>query len=256
MHTASTQPVALITGANRGLGKAAAESLAHDGVAVVLTYRANADEAHAVVAQLESLGRRAVALQLEAGDVGSFGAFAETLGAALQEHWGRDTFDLLVNNAGAGVFAPFAQTTEEQFDLMVGVHLKGVYFLTQTLLPLLADGGSIINLSSGLARFSNAGFSAYAAAKGGVEVLTRYLAQELGARGITVNTLAPGAINTDFGGGMVRDSEQAQEHIASITALGRVGEPADIGDAIAGLFASRSRWITGQRIEASGGTSI
>jgi NAD(P)-dependent dehydrogenase (short-subunit alcohol dehydrogenase family) len=250
-----TAPIALITGANRGLGRSTALELARDGVDVVLTYRTNAAEADAVVAELTALGRRARALRLDTSDVASFAAFAEELRAALAEI-GYDRLDLLVNNAGTGLHAAFADTTEEQFDEMVDVHLKGVFFLTQRLLPLLADGASIVNISSGLARFSLPGSSAYAIVKGGVEVLTRYLAVELADRAITVNTLAPGAIATDFRGGAVRDTPQVRDAVAAATALGRVGEADDIGTAIAGLFASRSRWITGQRIEASGGMHL
>jgi NAD(P)-dependent dehydrogenase (short-subunit alcohol dehydrogenase family) len=251
----TTAPIALVTGANRGLGRSTALELAHDGVDVVITYRANAEEADAVVAELTALGRTARAQQLDTSDVASFAAWIEQLRDLLAET-GHERLDLLVNNAGTGLHAAFADTTESEFDAMVDVHLKGVFFLTQRLLPLLADGASIVNVSSGLARFSMAGSSAYAMAKGGVEVLTRYLAVELADRGITVNTLAPGAIATDFGGGMVRDTPQVRDAVAGMTALGRVGEADDIGTAIAGLFASRSRWITGQRIEASGGMHL
>ncbi len=251
----NTSRIALITGANRGLGRSAALELARDGVDILITYRANAAEADAVVAEIAALGRTGRALQLDTSAVASFSAFADELRGALGET-GYERLDLLVNNAGTGLHAAFADTTEEQFDEMIDVHLKGVFFLTQRLLPLLADGASIVNVSSGLARFSLPGSSAYAMAKGGVEVLTRYLALELADRGITVNTIAPGAIATDFRGGAVRDNPQARDAVAAMTALGRVGEADDIGTAVAGLFASRSRWITGQRIEASGGMHV
>ena len=249
-------PIALITGANRGLGKNAALKLAETGVDLIITYRNNADEANAVVAGIRALGRHAVALRLEVADTRGFADFAGAVSAVLASDWQRTQFDYLVNNAGSGVHASIAETTEAQFDDMVNVHLKGVFFLTQKLLPLLADGGRIVNLSSGLARFSNPGYAAYAAMKGGVEVLSRYMAQELGARGIAVNVVAPGAIETDFGGGVVRDNPAVNAHIASVTALGRVGLPDDIGGAIASLLQPGNRWISGQRIEVSGGMNL
>ncbi len=249
-------PIALITGGSRGLGRSAALHLADRGVDLVITYRSGANEAADVVRRAEAKGRRAVALPLDVARSNTFGAFAEALRAALAREWRRDRFDFLVNNAGVGVHASFVETTEEQFDELVNVHLKGTFFLTQRLLPLLRDGGRIVNVSSGLARFALPGHSAYAAMKGGVEVLTRYLAKELGGRGITVNTIAPGAIETDFGGGAVRDNEGLNRAIAAQIALGRVGLPDDIGGAVAMLLAPESRWINGQRVEASGGMLI
>jgi NAD(P)-dependent dehydrogenase (short-subunit alcohol dehydrogenase family) len=248
--------IALITGGSRGLGKSTALKLAEQGVDVVLTYLSNASEAAKVVAQIEQMGRRAVALPLDVGDSKSFRDFAAVLKRSLAQTWQREQFDHLINNAGVGVHASFAETTEAQFDELVNVHFKGTFFLTQTLLPLLADGGRIVNISSGLARFALPGYAAYAAMKGGVEVLTRYLAKELGARGISVNTVAPGAIETDFGGGAVRDNAQLNAMIASQTALGRVGLPDDIGGAIASLLSPGTAWINAQRIEVSGGQSI
>ncbi len=256
MTTATPTPIALVTGGSRGLGRATALALAAQGTDVVLTYQRNADEAASSVAQIQAMGRRAVALQLDVGDSRSFAAFTEQLRAALAQNWQREQFDFLVNNAGVGINAPFAQTTEAQFDTLVNIHLKGVFFLTQALLPLIADGGRIVNLSSGLARFAMPGYAAYAAMKGGVEVLTRYLAQELGPRGIRVNVVAPGAIATDFGGGAVRDNAQINQHIAAQTALGRVGEADDIGPVIASLLAPGTGWINGQRVEAAGGIHL
>ena len=248
----STQ-IALITGGSRGLGRDAARKLAQHGRDVILTYRSQRDEAQAVVEQIQVAGRRAVALPLDVGNNASFTNFAEQLSASLREIWQREDFDFLINNAGIGVHAPYAETSEAQFDQMVNIHLKGPFFLTQILLPLIADGGRILNVSSGLARFSLPGYAAYATMKGGVEVLSRYMAKELGERHITVNVLAPGAIETDFGGGAVRDNAQLNRFVASQTALGRAGLPDDIGDAMAMLLSPEASWITGQRIEASGG---
>ena len=254
MTTTRTEtPIALITGASRGLGRNAALALARQGTDVVLTYQRNADEAAAAVAEIQALGRRAMALQLDVANVRDFPDFAAALRTALGQTWDRARFDFLVNNAGVGVHTPFAETTEAQFDQMVDIHLKGVFFLTQTLLPLIADGGRIVNLSSGLARFALPGYAAYATMKGGVETLTRYLAKELGPRGIRVNVVAPGAIATDFGGGAVRDNAQLNAFVASQTALGRVGQPDDIGPVIAALLAPGTGWINAQRVEASGG---
>lgn len=248
MHT----PIVLITGGSRGLGRSMAQHLAGQGSDVILTYRSEAGEAQAVVAAIEAQGRRAVALPLEIGDSAGFPAFVERVRTVLAG-WGVERFDALVNNAGMGIHASFADTTEAQFDLLVNVHLKGPFFLTAALLPLIADGGRILNVSSGLTRFALPGYAAYAAMKGAIEVLSRYQAKELGVRGIGVNTLAPGAIATDFGGGAVRDNAQLNTFVAGQTALGRVGEADDIGAAVASLLSPANRWINGQRIEASGG---
>ncbi len=245
--------LALITGGSRGLGKSAALTLARQGVDIILTYHSNEAAALAVVAEIEASGARAAALRLDTGNVGSFGSFAGELRRLMTSTWQRGSFDFLVNNAGVGVHASIADTTEAQFDMLFNVHLKGVFFLTQQLLPLIADGGRIVNVSSGLTRFALPGYAAYGAMKGAVEVLTKYLAKELGPRGIAVNVLAPGAIETDFGGGAVRDNAQLNSFVASQTALGRVGLPDDIGGAIASLLSANSGWINGQRVEASGG---
>ena len=258
--TASSTPnpsrIALITGGSRGLGRSAALALAADGVDVILTYVSNEASAQAVVSEIEAKGRRAVALRLDVGDSKAFAAFADSVKTALAATWQRERFDFLVNNAGVGLHANFEDTTEAQFDMLCNIHFKGTYFLTQKLLPLIADGGRIVNLSSGLTRFSMAGTSAYAAMKGAVEVLTRYLAKELGARGIAVNTIAPGAIETDFSGGAVRDNPEVNRFVASQTALGRAGRPDDIGGVIASLLSPENGWINAQRIEASGGMLI
>lgn len=252
----TVQKIALVTGGSRGLGRASALHLARAGVDVVVTYRSDQVEADKTVAAIAELGRRGAALRLDTGDVAGFDAFAARLGALLRDTWGRTTFDYLHNNAGHGVSATLAETTERDFDDLVAVHLKGVFFLTQKLLPLIADGGAIVNVSSGLTRFTAPGLGAYAAVKGAVEVLTRYQARELGARGIRVNTIAPGATATDFGGGMIRDDEQLRGYLAGQVALGRVGEPDDIGAAVAALFGEDNRWMTAQRVEVSGGQQI
>jgi NAD(P)-dependent dehydrogenase (short-subunit alcohol dehydrogenase family) len=250
------QKIALITGASRGLGKSAAIKLAQQGVGIILTYHRQRAEAQAVVAGIEQGGGRAVALPLDAGDVASFGQFADHLRQVLDDKWQRSSVDYLVNNAGIGLDAPFAETTEAQFDQLCNIHLKGVFFLTQQMLPLIADGGRILNVSSGLTRFALPGKAAYAAMKGALEVLTRYLAKELGPRGIAVNVIAPGAIATDFGGGAVRDNAQVNAFVASQTALGRAGLPDDIGGTVAMLLSENSGWINAQRIEVSGGMFI
>lgn len=248
--------ITLITGASRGLGRNTALSIARAGGDVVITYHSRSSDADALVAEIQAMGRKAVALQLDCGAVAGFGDFADQLQAALRNTWQRSNFDHLVNNAGHGEFAMIADTTEAQFDALVNVHFKGVFFLTQTLLPLLADGGRIVNLSSGLTRVSAPGFAAYSAAKGAVEVLSVYLAKELGARGIAVNTVAPGAIETDFLGGAVRDTPDLNDQFAGMTALGRVGMPDDIGPMVASLLSEANRWINAQRIEVSGGQGI
>ena len=246
-------PIALVTGGSRGLGRSTALHLAKHGTDVILTYKSGRAEAEATVAEIESMGRRAHALPLDVAKSTTFVEFAIRLRDVLSKNWQRDKVNFLVNNAGIGIHANFADTTEAQFDELVNIHLKGVFFLTQKLLPLLADGGRIVNISSGLSRFVLPGYAAYAAMKGAIEVLSRYMAKELGPRGITVNVVAPGAIETDFGGGMVRDDAQVNAMIASQTALGRVGLPDDIGGVIASLLSAENGWINAQRIEASGG---
>lgn len=248
--------IALITGGSRGLGRNIAEHLGAQGVDVILTYRSGAEQAKQVVAALEAQGRRAAALPLDVSDSRTFARFADAVRAELRNRWQRDRFDFLVNNAGHGLWTPFAETTEEQFDELMRVHVKGAFFLTQKLAPLVEDGARILNVSTGLTRFSLAGYAAYATMKGAVEVLTRYLARELAPRGITVNVLAPGAIETDFNGGAVRDNPQLNKSIADQTALGRVGQPDDIGGAVAALLSPGARWVTGQRIEVSGGMML
>ncbi|MEN5150092.1 SDR family NAD(P)-dependent oxidoreductase [Pseudomonas orientalis] len=245
--------IALITGASRGLGKSAALHLAAQGVDILGTYHSKADEAQALVTQIEQLGGRAAMLRLDVSQSATFAGFADQVTDALKDVFAQDQFDFLVNNAGIGIHASFAETTEAQFDQLVAIQFKGPFFLTQKLLPLIRDGGRILNVSSGLARFSLPGYAAYAAMKGAMEVLTRYQAKELGARGISVNILAPGAIETDFGGGAVRDNATLNAMVANNTALGRAGLPDDIGGAVALLLADGGQWITGQRIEASGG---
>lgn len=248
--------IALITGGNRGLGRATALALAEAGTDVILTYRSGKDEAASVVDAVSALGRTAVAIELDTTRFDAFPAFATSVRDALRTTWDRDSLDFLVNNAGVAAVTPVGETLTEAFDLLVDVHFKGVFFLTQTLLPLIADGGRIVNLSTGLTRFVSAGWSVYAAAKSAVETYTKYLAKELGPRGITVNAVAPGPIGTDFGGGAMRDNEDLRAVLAGQAALGRVGVPEDIGGVIASLLSSGTGWITAQRIEASGGSLL
>jgi NAD(P)-dependent dehydrogenase (short-subunit alcohol dehydrogenase family) len=248
--------IAIITGGSRGLGKSSALKVAQSGVDVILTYRSKKEEAAEVVQQIEKLGRKAVALQLDVADSKSLEGFVAQVKSALQKTWSTDKFDFLVNNAGVGIYGSFAETTEDQFDELFKIHLKGPFFLTQKLLPVIKDGGRILNVSSGLARFALPGYAAYASMKGAIEVLTRYQAKELGARGISVNTIAPGAIETDFGGGSVRDKPEVNKLIASMTALGRPGLPDDIGGVVASLLGDDTRWVNAQRIEVSGGMLI
>ncbi len=246
----------LVTGASRGLGRNTALAIARRGGDVIVTWRSGEAEALAVVEEIKGMGRKAAALRLDLSDAETFPAFVKTVNNELISTFGREDFDCLINNAGHGEMAAFADTTQAQFDALFNVHVKGVFFLTQALLPLLADGGRIVNFSSGLTRISFPGFSAYSAAKGAVEILSVYMAKELGSRGIRVNTVAPGAIETDFLGGAVRDMPDLNKQFAQMTALGRVGRPDDIGPAIASLLDEDNRWVNAQRIEVSGGQSI
>ncbi|MEJ7684392.1 MAG: SDR family oxidoreductase [Segetibacter sp.] len=223
------------------------------GIDIILTYNSKKEEAFDVVQEIEQSGRKAAALQLNAGDVKSFNHFFNEVTLILNETFETDKINFLINNAGIGIYAPFAETTEEQFDDLLNIHFKGVFFLTQKALPIIEDGGGIVNVSTGLARFCTPGYSAYAAMKGAMETLTRYQAKELGARGIRVNIIAPGAIETDFGGGAVRDNKDMNKFIASQTSLGRVGQPDDIGSVVAFLCSDDAKWVNAQRIEASGG---
>jgi NAD(P)-dependent dehydrogenase (short-subunit alcohol dehydrogenase family) len=248
----ATDKTAVITGASRGIGRNTAINLARRGVDVILTYHSNQKEAESLIREIEAIGTKAAAFRLDTGDMRSFDKFVVDVRKTLQT-WRRDCFDYLVNNAGNSLHVGFEQMTETQFDEVVNVHFKGVYFLSQKLLPLMNDGGRIVNISSGLTRLALPGSSAYAAAKGAVEVLTRYLAKELGPRRITANVVAPGAIETDFSGGMVRDNPEMNKRVAEMTALGRAGVPDDIGPMIAALLSDENRWVNAQRIEVSGG---
>ena len=251
-----TQKIALVTGGSRGLGKNMALAIANKGIDVILTYNSKQAEADEVVLEIEAIGRKAVALQFDVAKVKEFDTFVIGLKKVLANKWQCENFDFLINNAGIGINVPFAETTEEQFDLLNNIQFKGVYFLTQKTLPIIADGGRIINLATGLTRFALPGYSAYASMKGAIEVFTKYLAKELGARQIAANVVAPGAIETDFGGGVVRDNQQLNSIIATNTALGRVGLPNDIGGVVAFLCSEEAGWINAQRIEVSGGQMI
>jgi NAD(P)-dependent dehydrogenase (short-subunit alcohol dehydrogenase family) len=253
---ANKSKIALVTGGSRGLGKNMALQLVQKGIDVIITYQSKKEDADNVVKEIVATGRKAYALQLDVAHSNTFDAFVQTLTSALKNEFQSDALDALVNNAGVGLHASFGETTEEQFESMMNIHLKAPFFLTQKLLPLLNDGSSIVNISTGLARFTMTGYDAYATMKGGLETLTRYQAKFLGSRGIRVNTVAPGAIETDFGGGAVRDNQDLNKLVSSITALGRVGLPDDIGGVVAFLCSDESKWVNAQRIEVSGGMNI
>lgn len=252
----SKSKVALVTGGSRGLGRNMALSIASKGIGVILTYNSKQAEALAVVDEIKALGQNAVALQLNVSEVRSFAGFFNSVSAVLKNDFYTDRLDYLINNAGIGIHKPFSDTSEEEFDQLMNIHFKSVFFLSQKALGMINDGGRIINISTGLARFSTPGYSAYASMKGAVETLTKYMAKELGSRRIAVNIVAPGAIETDFGGGVVRDNVQLNKFIADVTALGRVGVPDDIGGVVAFLCTEEARWINGQRIEVSGGVNL
>ena len=245
--------IALITGGSRGLGKNTALALADKGLDVVVTYHSQQNQAQAVVDEIKCKGQKAAALKLNLGDANSFSDFLSALKTSLATNFGNERIHYLINNGGMGINVAFDETTEQQFDSLLNVHMKGTFFITQSLLPVIHNGGSIVNISSGLTRFSLPGYCAYAMMKGGVEVMTRYLAKELGKRQIRINTLAPGAIETDFNNGANRDNKNLNQQIAKQTALGRVGLPDDIGKLISLLLSDDATWLTGQRIEASGG---
>ncbi len=245
--------IVIITGGSRGIGASTAKQCAARGMGVILTYNTNPQSAEAVVARIAQDGGKAVALKLDVADSHSFPAFRDAVQSALQQTWGRVDFDCLVNNAGYGLYAPIATVTEEQFDSLFNVHLKGPFFLTQTLLPLMTDGGQVVNLTSATTRVATAGVAPYAAFKGGLEVLTRYMAKEFGPRGIRANSISPGAIRTELGGGL---NDAFEALLASQTALGRVGEPDEVGSVIASLLSDENRWINAQNIEVSGGYII
>lgn len=248
--------IALVTGGSRGLGKNMALTLANKGIDIILTYNSQQSEAENVVAEIESLGQKAAAIQLNVADAKTFDAFFQNVTSVLENHFGTTKFNFLINNAGIGLYAPFAEFTEENFDTLHNIHVKAPFFLTQKALPIMADGGGIVNVSTGLTRFSLPGYSAYATMKGAMETLTKYQAKELGARGIRSNIIAPGAIETDFGGGRIRDNADLNAFVASQTALGRVGLPDDIGSVVAFLCSDDAKWVNAQRIEVSGGQFI
>jgi len=248
--------VVLITGGSRGLGKNMAIAIAKKGLDLVITYNSNKEAADKVVSEIESLGRKAVAFQLDTSKINGFENFVSQATSYLQEHRGSPNIDFLINNAGTALYALVTETSEKQLDDIFNIHYKGVFFLTQKFLPFINDGGGIINISSGLARITFPGSSVYASMKGAIEVFTRYLAKELGEKKIRVNVVAPGAIETDFGGGRTRDNKEINARIAGITALGRVGLPDDIGGVVAFLCTQDAYWINGQRLEVSGGQAL
>lgn len=248
--------IALVTGGSRGLGKNMALAIAKKGINVILTYNSRNDEAEDTVKEIEKLGQKAIAIQLDVAKSETFGTFFSEVKTALKDTFNTDKFDFLINNAGIGIYKTFAETTEGDFDELSNIQFKGPFFLTQRALNIMNDNGGIINISTGLARFSFPGYAAYASMKGAIETLTKYQAKELGERKIKVNVVAPGAIETDFGHGAVRDNEQLNQHIASLTALGRVGLPDDIGGVVAFLCTEEARWVNAQRIEVSGGMNL
>jgi NAD(P)-dependent dehydrogenase (short-subunit alcohol dehydrogenase family) len=254
--TSNSNKVALVTGGSRGLGRDMAIQLARKNFDVIITYNSNKDAANKVVEEIKASGKKAIALPLDVAKSGSYDTFVRQVKEKLATDFGTKTLHSLVNNAGTGIHASFDTTTEEQFDEMVNIHLKAAFFLTQKMLTIMADGGNIVNISSGLARFSNKNYSAYGIMKAAIESLTRYQALELGSRRIRVNTVAPGAIETDFGGGFVRDSKEVNDMIASGTALGRVGLPDDIGSVVSFLCSDDAKWVNAQRIEVAGGYYI
>ena len=249
----NTKKIALITGGSRGLGKDMALKLAKKGIDVIITYLSNEQLANEVVATIQESGQKAKAFQLDVGNTKGFEDFFNQLSTFLNNEYGNPNFDFLINNAGTGINQSITDTSEEQFDTMLNIHFKGVYFLTQKALPFINNHGSIVNISSGLTRFSFPGMSAYACMKGAIEIFSRYLAKELGSRKITSNVVAPGAIATDFGGGSNRDNQEKRQIISNMTALGNVGEAEDIGGVVAFLCTNEARWVNGQRIEVSGG---
>jgi NAD(P)-dependent dehydrogenase (short-subunit alcohol dehydrogenase family) len=256
MPDQAAKKIAIVTGGSRGIGRNTVLSLAQRGVDSIFTYNASRADADTLVAAVKEAGAKAIAIQLDAGNIASFDGFVQNVKSALAT-LGAERFDYLVNNAGnSHKNMPFEKANEEELDRIYNVHFKGVFFLTQKLLPLINDGGRIVNISSGRTRFSSPGGAVYASMKGAIEVLTRHLTVELGPRRIAVNTVAPGAVATDFSGGVVRDNPEVNKRVAEHTALGRAGLPEDIGPMIASLLSDDNRWINGQRIEVSGGMGM
>ncbi|NVN19712.1 SDR family oxidoreductase [Muricauda sp. HICW] len=252
----SKAKIALVTGGSRGLGENMAINLAKKGLNVLLTYRSNREEADKTVSEVEKLGQKAYALQLDVAESKTFDAFVDEVKNVLESHFDSATLDYMVNNAGIGINTPITETTEQDFDTLMNIHFKGAFFLTQKLLPIMENGGGIVNISSGLARFSFPGYSVYGSMKAAIETLTRYQAKELGSRQIRSNVVAPGAIETDFGGGTNKNDGDKRTAIANFTALGRVGIPSDIGGVVAFLCTDDAKWVNAQRIEVSGGMMV
>ena len=248
--------IAVVTGGSRGLGKDMALSMAKKGIDIILTYHTKKEEAGQVVEEIAQMGRKAVALSFDASNIKALDSFVENVKSALKTTWDTDKFDFLINNAGTGATIPIAQVTEENFDNLLNIHFKGVYFLSQKSFPLLNDNGGIINISTGTTRFSVPGYSVYSSMKSAVEVFTRHLARELGSRGIRANIVAPGPIETDFNNAAIRSNPQTKTFLSSQTPLGRVGQADDIGSVVAFLCSDDAKWINGQRIEVSGGINL